>query len=90
MMVEVLADINWFPIMLVISNLAVIGFHCHLLQAYTMQWAAGYLKYDEKGQVEPCLIHEPFFAVTRIQRKIPALQDRSHEDDDEETHSPRC
>ncbi|SDI84237.1 hypothetical protein [Natribacillus halophilus] len=87
LMLEMLADMEWIYVMFILSGLVVISFHCHLLHTWPVHWMAG------DGEQQPTnselvLQPEPMCLAPRIQQKIPALQDRSHDDDDDETSFP--
>ncbi|AXF57713.1 hypothetical protein [Salicibibacter kimchii] len=88
MMLEFVTDMNWIYVMMMLSSLAVIGFHSHLryvspMQLMTRQWQQG-----QKKHVNFFLSQTPVPAAPRVLQKIPAFNDRSHDDDDEESDPP--
>ncbi|QQK75618.1 hypothetical protein HUG15_08605 [Salicibibacter cibarius] len=88
MMLEFVTDMNWIYVMMMVSSLAVIGFHSHLRYVSPMQLMTRQLQQSREKHVNVFLAQAPVLAAPRVQQKIPAFNDRSHDDDDEASYPP--
>ncbi|QQK79504.1 hypothetical protein HUG20_06195 [Salicibibacter cibi] len=86
MMLEFVTDMNWIYVMVMLSSIAVIGFQNHLRSVSPMQLITRQWQQSRQKHVKVFLSQAPVPAVPRVQQKIPAFNDRSHDDDDEESY----
>lgn len=87
-MLEFVTDMNWIYVMVMLSSLAVIGFHSHLRYVSPMQLMTRQWQHGQKKHVNIFLSQAPVPVAPRVLQKIPAFSDRSHDDDEEDSNPP--